>query len=254
MRDQENQEPSPENRFEVDMKDLEAHELPSAPGAVVMVVDGQCAAASPGGAVGSPSPDMILVSESDPMPDLAGKVQWFEPFEIRRPKGFLEITVRIIQGTLALFFSLLALSLVVGSCMLLVRAGPQGFQQDLVFWLIMLVSLFLLLATLMVLVVARRFLYWRVNQAGIDQCWFGFRTWSLPWNEIVSRQLGPVASPSWFFLLFIPIAGGRYQPIVLEDRRGRKRKVNRLGTNGDRLDAILRHYLSPIGEARQART
>ena len=186
------------------------------------------------------------------MTDLAGKVQWFEPFEIRRPKGFLEITVRIIQGTVALFLSLVALALVVTSCILLVKGGQQGFQQDLVF-LFFIGSALLLLATLMVFVTARRFVYWRVNQAGIDQCWFGFRTWSLPWNAIVSRRLGPVASPSWFFLNFVPIAGGLYQPIVLEDRQGRKRKVDRLGTNGDRLDAILRLYLNPTGEAHLAR-
>jgi hypothetical protein len=70
----------------------------------------------------------------------------------------------------------------------------------------------------------------------------------------VSRRLGPVASPAWLFLIFVPIAGGPYQPIVLEDRQGRKRKVNRLGTNGDRLDAFLRQYLNPTGEAHQAQT
>jgi len=106
----------------------------------------------------------------------------------------------------------------------------------------------------MVFVTARRFVYWKVNQAGIHQYWFGFRNWSLPWNEIVSRRLGPVASPAWLFLLILPIAGGRYQPIVLEDCQGRKRKVNRLGTNGDRLDAILRYDLTPTGEATQAQT
>jgi hypothetical protein len=96
--------------------------------------------------------------------------------------------------------------------------------------------------------------YWRVDQAGIHQHWLGFRNWSLSWNEIVSRRLGPVASPAWLFLIFVPIAGGPYQPIVLEDRQGRKRKVNRLGTNGDRLDAFLRQYLNPTGEAHRAQT
>jgi hypothetical protein len=219
-----------------------------------MVVHGQStAAASAGAGAGSPSPDVILVSENDPMTDLAGKVQWFEPFEIRRPKGFLEITVRIIQGLLALFLSLVALTIVVANCIQLVKGGQRGFQQDLVFAFVF-ESAILLLATLMVFVAARRFLYWKVDQAGIHQHWFGFRNWSLAWNEIASRRLGPMASPAWLFLVFVPIAGGQYQPIILEDRRGRKRKVNRLGTNGDRLDAILRPYLSPTGEARQAQT
>jgi hypothetical protein len=255
MRDQEYQEPGAENCFEIDTKRLTAHKLPSTQGPAVMIVDGQCAAAaSPSAAAGSPSPDVILVSESDPMTDQAGKAQWFEPFEIRRPKGFLEITVRIIQGTVALFLSLVALTFVVTDSIRLVKGGQQVFPQDVVYLFVIIESAILLLATLMVFVTARRFVYWRVNQAGIDQCWFGFRTWSLPWKEIVSRRLGPIASPSWFFLSFIPIAGGLYQPIVLEDRQGRKRKVNRLGTNGDRLDAILRHHLNPTGEARQAQT
>jgi hypothetical protein len=86
MRDQEHQEPSAENCFEIDTNGLTAHELPSTPAVEVIVVDGRCAAAaSPGAAAGSPGPDVILVSESDPMTDLAGKVPWLEPFEIRRP-------------------------------------------------------------------------------------------------------------------------------------------------------------------------
>ena len=40
------------------------------------------------------------------MTDLAGKVQWFDRFEVRRPKGFLEILVRLVQGSVALFLSI----------------------------------------------------------------------------------------------------------------------------------------------------
>ncbi len=255
MRDQENQESSEKNSFEIDTRGLTAHELPSTLGTEVMVGGGQsAAAASPVAAAGSPSPEVILVSESDPMTDLGGKVQWFEPFEVRRRKGFLEITVRIIQGTVALFFSLVALTILVAPCIRLVKGGQQVFQKDQVFLFVFLASVILPLATVMVFVTARRFVYWRVNQTGIDQYFFGFRTWSLPWKEIVSRQLGPVATPSWLFLFFIPIAGGLYQPIVLEDRQGRKRKVNRLAKNGDRLGAILQHSLNPTGVARQVQT
>jgi hypothetical protein len=252
MRAKQNHGPGTEGPFVIDTKDLTAHELPSTSGPQVTVVGHQAeAAASPGAAARSASSGVIVGSESDPMTDPAGKEQhWFEPFEIRRRKGFLEITVRIIQGTLALFFSLAALNGIVMTCIRLVTGGQQGFP-NLVF-LLLAESAFLPLATLMVFVTARRFVYWKVNQAGIEQYWFGFRIWRLPWNEIVSRRLGPVATPSWLFLFIIPIAGGLYQPIVLEDRQGRIRKVNRLGTNGDRLDEFLRWHLNPAGETRLA--
>jgi hypothetical protein len=159
MRDQEDQEHGVENHFEIDTKSLTAHELPSTPGPEVMVVHGQsAAAASPGAGAGSPSPDVILVSENDPMTDLAGKVRWFEPFEIRRPKGFLEITVRIIQGTVALYFSLMALALVVANCIQLVKGGQRGFQLFDPVFAFVFESAILLLATFMVFVAARRFL------------------------------------------------------------------------------------------------
>jgi hypothetical protein len=242
MIDEQNHEPGAESRFEIDTAGLTAHELPSTPRPQVRVVDCQSAAAAPPGAAArSPSAGVILVSESDPMTDLAGKVQLFEPFEIRRRKSFLEITVRIIQGTLAVFFSLAALVVSVMSC---VVGGPRGGSQDLVY-LLVVDSGVLLLATLTVFVTARRFVYWMVNQAGLDQYWFGSRIWSLPWKEIDSCRLGPVATPSWLFRYLIPIAGGLYQPIVLKDRQGRQRKVNRLRTNGDRLDAFLRLQLNP---------
>ena len=157
MRDQENQESSEKNSFEIDTRGLTAHELPSTLGTEVMVGGGQsAAAASPVAAAGSPSPEVILVSESDPMTDLGGKVQWFEPFEVRRRKGFLEITVRIIQGTVALFFSLVALTILVAPCIRLVKGGQQVFQKDQVFLFVFLASVILPLATVMVFVTARR--------------------------------------------------------------------------------------------------
>jgi len=48
--------------------------------------------------------------------------------------------------------------------------------------------------------------------------------------------------------------GGPYQAIILEDSQGRKRKVNRLATNGDRLDGIVRNLLNSPGEAKRAQT
>ena len=144
----------------------------------------------------------------------------------------------------------MALALVVATCVRLVLRTQPELQPDPNLFLFG--AAVILLAMLMDFVTARRFVYWRVDQEGIRQYWFGFRNWSLSWNEIVSRRLGPVASPAWFFLFLLPIAGGPYQAIVLEDRQGRKRKVNRLGTNGGRLDALVRHYLDSTGEAHQA--
>jgi hypothetical protein len=252
MRDREPQKAGVEHGAEFDKKSFTTHDLQSTSGPEVIVVDGRCVSTeSPGAAVDLSNSDVFVALAGDPMTDLAGKVQWFEPFEIRRPKGVLEIAVRIVQGTVALYLSLAALAFV-ASCVRLVLGGQQGFQPDPV--LRYIYGAISLLAILMVFVTARRFVYWKVDQAGIHQFWFGFKNWSLPWNEIVSRRLGPVASPAWLFLILVPIAGGPYQPIVLEDRQGRKRKVNRLGTNGDRLDAFLLQYLNPTGEAHQAQT
>jgi len=84
---------------------LATHISPSALGSPdheVILVDGRRAApesARPG--VASASPNVIIVSGGDPMTDLAGKVQWFDRFEVRRPKGFLEILVRLVQGSVA---------------------------------------------------------------------------------------------------------------------------------------------------------
>ena len=261
MGDREPQKAGAEHGAEFDTKTITTHDLQSTAGPELIVIDGRCVSIeSPGAAVGLPNSDVFVASEGDPLTGLAGKGQWLEPFEIRRPKGILEIMVRIVQGTFALFVSVLALAWVVASCVRLVLRTQPGFQPDLTLlkdgpgYLAFIGAAVILLAIFMVFVTARRFVYWRVDQAGIHQHWFGFRNWSLSWNEIASRRLGPVASPAWLFLIFVPIAGGPYQPIVLEDRRGRKRKVNRLGTNGDRFDAILRQYLNPTGEAHQAQT
>ena len=81
--------------------------MQSTPGSEVFLVDGRCAAIeSPGVAAGLPGSEVIVASAGEPMTELPGIVQPFEPFEIRRPKGVLEITVRIVQGIVALFFSL----------------------------------------------------------------------------------------------------------------------------------------------------
>jgi hypothetical protein len=191
------------------------------------------------------------MSEGTSVIDPVQNARRFESFEIRRVKDVREITIRIAEGTFALFLSLFVLTIAAVGCVSLVRSGPQGFQPDPVLFFVTL-PVVALVAIFMVLVTARRFLYWKVDQVGIHQSWLGFRHWSLPWNEIVSRRPGPVESPTWVSFGPLPIAGGVYQPLVLEDRQGRKRKVNRLGTNGHRLDAILRNHLNPTGEAHLA--
>jgi len=213
----------------------------------VILVDGRRAApesARPW--VGSASPNVIIVSGGDPMTELAGKVQWFDRFEVRRPKGFLEILVRLVQGSVAFFLSSVALAMVAA----LVLTGGRHLAHDSE---LAVPILLVVLAALMVLVTVQRYLYWRVDQAGIHQYCFGLRNWSLPWADIVSRELGPPGNP-WVFFLIIPIMGGPYQAIILENCQGRRRKVNRLATNGDRLDALVRYYLNPGGEAKFSHT
>ena len=250
MSEQENPDAGVGHSAAIDTNCLTIHELQSNSGAEVSLVNGRGL-----GMEWPPparSPDVIVVTESDPMSGLAGRVQWFEPFEIRRAKSVLEIWVRMVQGMIALCFSLGALA-VTARWAQLALGGQQVFRPDQSFgYMLMYQGAISFLAVLMVFVTARRFLYWKVDMTGIHQHWFGFRNWSVAWNEIVSRRLGPVATPAWLFLFIVPIAGGYYQPIVLEDRRGRKRKVNRLGTNGGRLDAMLRQYLNSPGEAQQA--
>jgi hypothetical protein len=253
MSEPEIQKAGAEHRAEVDTKGLTTHELQSTPGPEVFLVDSRCAAIeSPGAAVGLAGPEVIVVSAGEPISELTGKRQWFEPFEIRPSKSVLEIAVRVIQGTFALFLSLMALAYVIAIGVRLSWQGNLDFQPGAVFWSIPLVIAFL--AMVMDYVAARRFVYWRVDQAGIHQYWFGLRNWRLSWSEIVSRTLGPQSSPAWLFLYFVPVAGGPYQPIVLEDRQGRKRRVNRLAQNGDRVDAMIRQHLDFAGEAHAART
>jgi hypothetical protein len=68
MRGLEYQDPGAVNGFEIDTKGLTAHEVPSTSGPKVMFVGDQCAATeSPAAAARSPSPDVVLVSESDPI-------------------------------------------------------------------------------------------------------------------------------------------------------------------------------------------
>jgi hypothetical protein len=254
MRKRETAETGAKRRNEADTKSFTTYGRRSTPKPDAIVVDAPGPAiGSASVAVGLPGLQAMMVSESHPMTDRAGKVQWFEPFEIRRRKGVLEIAVRLVQGTIALMLPV-QIGFAVAFCITLALGGywpPLPFPPIVfaVIWIAVLV-----LGVLMFRLAARRFVYWKVDQAGIHQHWFGFRNWSLSWNEIASRRLGPIATPTWFFFYFVPIAGGEYQPIILEDREGRIREVNRLAKNGDRLDAILRQYLNPTGEAQHAKT
>src|SRR5208337_583971 len=110
---------------------LATHISPSTLGSsehkVILLVDGRRAApesARPG--VAAASPNVIIVSGGDPMTDLAGKVQWFDRFEVRRPKGFLEILVRLVHGSVALFLSIVALAMVAA----LVLTGGRHLAHD----------------------------------------------------------------------------------------------------------------------------
>jgi hypothetical protein len=90
------------------------------------------------------------------MADRAGKVQWFEPFEIRRRKGVLEIAVRMVQGTIALLFPIQIVFAVAG-CVRVVRGGhllalPYHPIVFLVIWISLLLAF-------MVRVASRRFVF-----------------------------------------------------------------------------------------------
>lgn len=169
----------------------------------------------------------------------------FEPFEVRRPQSFLESMHRLVR----VGFPLLLWGWSVVAAVVLLRSWPQ--DHDLIVSLVVLLAL----ALIFTVVAVRRFVYWRVDQAGIQQRCLGMRNWDLPWSAIVSRNAGP-SKNRWLILfpfLIFPIAGGPYQAIFLRDRTGRKRKFNRLATNGDRLDALVRRYLNPTKEAGLAR-
>jgi hypothetical protein len=197
-------------------------------------------------AVGSRSPDVIVVSAGDPMKDLAGNVQWFDRFKVRPPLSILEILVRLVQGSIALPLSIAALTVVAA----IVLTEGKRLAHD---WQVAQLIPLIVLAALLDLVALRRYLYWRVDESGIHQYCIGLWSWSLPWTDIVSRELGPPGNP-WVFFSIIPIMGGPYQAIILKDRQGRRRKVNRLATNGDRLDAMVRNLLNSPGEVKLAQT
>jgi len=216
------------------------------PGLELIFADGwDVAGQSAQSAAGPPNPDVIIVSEGNPVSDEALEAPWFEVFEVRRAKSFLEILVRLEQGAAALLLSIASLGLVT----LLVRSGRQNGDPK-PGWTFALPFIFL--ATVLVFLTLRRLLYWRVDVEGIHQYCLGLRNWSLPWTEIVSRQLGPPET-SWAFLGPIIVTGNLNQPMVLKDRHGHRRKVNRLATNADRLDAMVQVYVNPGGQAELGR-
>jgi hypothetical protein len=209
------------------------------------------AAESARSAAGRPGPDVIIASAGNPMTEVGGEAQWFEPFEVGRSKGLSGIMLRLVRGAVALFLSLTWLAVVVG--IVVGKLAPRGRQpmgQDPPD-LILSQLIILLVLTLLIFITLRGFVYWRVDQAGIHQYRLGWRSWSLRWTEIVSRDLGPYEL-RWIVLPFIAISRP-YQAIVLEDRQGRKRRVNRHATNGERLDSLVRLYVNPTREADLAR-
>jgi hypothetical protein len=202
-------------------------------------------------AAGSTGPDVILCSTCDPMTDLARGVSWLEPFDVGLPNSLVAIVLRLVRGAAAAFLSMtwlaVAAGIVVGKLAPKLREVSRQDRPDL-----MLAQLIILLVlSLLLFLTLRGLVYWRVDQAGIHQYRLGLRNWSLPWTEIVSRQLGPYKA-TWIFLVWIAITGPPYQEIVLKDRRGRNRKINRLTTNGDRLDTLVRQIVNPNGEAELA--
>jgi hypothetical protein len=228
------------------------HSAAGLPGTDIFLVDGRNQApVSMRSAAGQPGPDVIVVSTCDPMTQIAGDAQWFQPFEVGRTKSLLGIILSLVRGTLALLLSLAWLAvvamIVVGW---LAPRARQNIAQDSPD-LIVANLIILLVLTLLVFFTLRGLVYWRVDQAGIHQYRLGLRTWSLRWTEIVSRDLGPYEL-TWIFLPFIAIPWKPYQAIVLQDRQGRKRRINRMATNGDRLDALVRLYVNPTREAEIA--
>ena len=154
------------------------------PGLEVVFADGWNAAESPQSAAGSPNPDVTIVSQGNPVSDEALKAPWFGVFEVRRAKSFLEILARIEQGAAALLLSVAALGLVI----LLVRSARQNADPK-AGWTFAFALIFP--ATIVVFLMLRRLLYWRVDGEGIHQYCLGLRGWTLHWTEIVSRTLGP---------------------------------------------------------------
>jgi hypothetical protein len=205
------------------------------PGMEIVFGDGWELGAKSGPAVCPTHPDALIVSEGNPVSDKALEEPSFKAFEVRRAKSFLEILVRLEQGAAALLLSVAS----VGMVILLIRSGPQN-DDPKARW--MFVLPFVFLATIVVFLTFRRFLYWRVDEEGIHQYCLGLRNWSLPWTDILSRQLEPPET-SWALLWPVAIMGSLNQPMVLKDRQGHKRKVNRLATNADRLDAIVQFYV-----------
>jgi hypothetical protein len=225
----------------------------SLPGGAIFVADGRNQASeSVPSVAGQPGPDVIVISTCDPMTQIAGNAQWFQPFEVGRTKSLLGIILSLVRGTMALLLSLACLAVV---AMIIVgwlaprgRPNPEQYSPDLILANLILV----LVLTLLVFLTLRGFVYWRVDQAGIHQYRLGLRTWSLSLTEIVSRELGRYEL-TWLFLPFIAIPWKPYQAIVLQDRQGRKRRINRMATNGDRLDVLVRLYVNPTREAEIAR-
>jgi hypothetical protein len=161
----------------------------------------------------------------------------FEPFKVRQ-LSFFEFMLRLEW---------------IGAALLLWVMSFLVFVQLIRDWRVERIMLFPLviltpLALLLTVAAARRFVSWRIDDLGIHQRCLGIWNWDLFWLDIVSCDVGKPRGKRWLILLPIPILTGNYQAIILEDRWGRKRNVNRLALNGERLDALVRLYLNPTEE------
>jgi hypothetical protein len=131
--------------------------------------------------------------------------------------------------------------------------GFRAWSAEPQLYLFLPGAIILALALVVTIAAARRFVYWRVDCAGIHQRCVALWNWDLPWSEIASRTLGTARGKHvLLFGLVLPILTGRYQVIKLQTNTGQRRKVNRLAINGDQLDALVRYYLNPSEEKELA--
>ena len=169
------------------------------------------------------------------------KAPWFEAFEVRRAKSLSRSWCRTQAGRCR-----------VAAVTCVTRSGYLPRSERTAEWRpncgVDVRATDHFLAPIVVFLTLRHLLYWRVDRAGIHQYCLGVRNWSLSWTEIVSRQLRATEVP-------VGAAGadrhhGKSQSAAgAEGPTGTSRKVNRLATNADRLDAMVQGFVNPGRQA-----